>query len=170
MLVPYDPRWPDQFDRERQRIAGALGALAIRIEHHGSTAVPGLSAKPIIDIQVAVRSLEPLDAYGIPLAHLGYTHLRHEDDAFAPFFFRPGAWPHTHHVHVVQAGGEAERRTLAFRDYLRDHEEVARTYEQLKRALADRFGFGDAAAREGYATAKTEFVEGVLRRALAEGY
>jgi len=170
MLVPYDPRWADEFDRERRRIAAALGALALRIEHYGSTAVPGLAAKPIIDIQISVAALQPLDAYATPLSALGYLHVPHPDDAFAPFFHRPAAWPHSHHVHVVLAGGGEERRTLAFRDYLRDHDGLARTYETLKRQLAGEIGFDDAAAREAYASAKSEFVEAVLKRARAEGY
>ncbi len=170
MLVPYDPRWPDAFSRERQRIAAALGAVALRIEHHGSTAVPGLAAKPIIDIQISVAALQPLEAYATPLATVGYVHLPHADDTFAPFFHRPAGWPHTHHVHVVCAGGDEERRTLAFRDYLRDHDGVARTYETLKRNLAAAIGFDDAGAREAYASAKSEFVESVVKRALAEGY
>src|SRR5262245_49578326 len=118
-IVPYDPDWPAAFDAERRRIADALGALAIRIEHNGSTAVPGLSAKPIIDIQVSVSCLRPIDQYRPALEALGYIHVPHPDDAFAPFFHRPAEWPHTHHIHVVEAGSAEEERTLAFRDFLR---------------------------------------------------
>src|SRR5215471_11335305 len=97
-IVPYDPRWPAQFEAEATRIHEALGPLAVRVDHHGSTAVPGLAAKPIIDIQVSVANLQPLAAYREPLEHIGYVHMPHADDAFAPFFHRPGDWPHTHHV------------------------------------------------------------------------
>jgi len=161
-IVPYDPQWPEWFEQERQRIASALGDIAIRVEHNGSTAVPGLTAKPVIDIQISVARLKPLAAYGDPLAGLGYVHVPHEDDAFCPFFHRPAAWPHTHHVHVVAAGGEEERRTLLFRDRLRASAAFRREYEQLKRELAARFTADDPAAREAYAQAKTEFVERVL--------
>ena len=163
-VVPYDPAWPEQFALERDRLAAALGATAVRIDHNGSTAVPGLAAKPVIDIQIAVARLHPMAAYAPALASLGYTHVPHEDDAFCPFFHRPAAWPHTHHVHVVQAGGEEERRTLAFRDYLRAHADAAREYAALKQRLAREFSGEDFASREGYAAAKSAFVEAILER------
>lgn len=166
-LVPYDPHWPAMFEEEARRLQRALGHLAVRIDHHGSTAVPGLSAKPVIDIQVSVANLQPLDAYLRPLETLGYTHLVHPDDAFCPFFHRPAGWPHTHHVHVVQAGGNEERRTLAFRNYLRHHDAVAREYERLKYRVMTELQPTDAASREAYATAKTDFVERVVALALS---
>lgn len=162
-VVPYDPLWPDEFARERDRLAAALGAAALRIEHNGSTAVPGLAAKPVIDIQVSVATLHPMDAYAPALAALSYTHVPHADDAFCPFFHRPADWPHTHHVHVVEAGGEEEQRTLAFRDYLREHGAVAREYADLKHRLAREFSGEDSASREAYAAAKGEFVQRILR-------
>jgi GrpB-like predicted nucleotidyltransferase (UPF0157 family) len=168
-IVAYDPRWPAEFAAERTRIAAALGSLALRIDHNGSTSVPGLAAKPVIDIQISVARLAPLEPFEGPLSALGYSHMPHPDDAFAPFFHRPERWPHTHHVHVVQAGGAEERKTLAFRDYLREHDEAAREYEDLKRGLAGRHGAGAAEAREAYANAKTDFVVRVTERALALG-
>jgi GrpB-like predicted nucleotidyltransferase (UPF0157 family) len=165
-IVPYDPRWPREFEVERERIDAALGPLALRVEHNGSTAVPDLAAKPIIDIQISVVRLHPIDGYARPLASLGYVHVPHEDDARCPFFHRPHDWPHTHHVHVVEAGGEEERRTLAFRDYLRTHPAEAREYEALKRRLAALHGGSDADSREAYAVAKSAFVERVLTLAL----
>jgi GrpB-like predicted nucleotidyltransferase (UPF0157 family) len=166
-LVPYDPNWPEMFEEEALRLRRALGHLAVRIDHHGSTAVSGLSAKPVIDIQVSVANLQPLDAYERPLEMLGYTHLVHPDDAFSPFFHRPAGWPHTHHIHVVQAGGNEEWRTLAFRDYLRNHDAVAREYERLKHRLMTELQPTDTASREAYAAAKTDFVERVITLALA---
>jgi GrpB-like predicted nucleotidyltransferase (UPF0157 family) len=168
-IVPYDPSWPAAFAAERERLSQALGALAIRIDHHGSTAVPGLDAKPVIDIQVSVRSLVPLERYRTPLEQVGYAHLAHADDAFAPFFHRPSSWPHTHHVHVVQAGGEEERRTLAFRDYLRSHAAVAAEYAALKRRLARAHSGAGPESREAYAEAKSEFVSRITERAIGEG-
>jgi len=166
-VVPYDPNWPVMFEEEALRLRRALGQLAVRIDHHGSTAVPGLSAKPVIDIQVGVANLQPLEAYGRPLEMLGYIHVVHPDDAFCPFFHRPAGWPHTHHVHVVQAGGNEERRTLAFRDYLRHHAEMAREYERLKYQLMTELQPADAASREAYAAAKTDFIERVVALALS---
>ena len=129
--------------------------------------MPGLSAKPIIDIQVSVVDLRPLEAFGRPLETLGYVHVPHPDDAVCPFFHRPSRWPHTHHVHVVQAGGEEEQRTLAFRDYLRAHDAIAREYERLKQQLMEELNPNDAASREAYALGKTAFVERVIVLALA---
>jgi GrpB-like predicted nucleotidyltransferase (UPF0157 family) len=164
ILAPYDPGWAVEFERERARIAAALGAAALRIDHNGSTAVPGLAAKPIIDIQVSVARLHPLDVYASALATLGYLHVPHPDDAFCPFFHRPAAWPHTHHVHLVEAGAEEERRTLGFRDYLRAHPEAAREYAALKAQLAREFAGDDFASREAYAAAKSAFIERILSR------
>ena len=169
-VVPYDPAWPDAFAAERDRFATALGAVALRIDHHGSTAVPGLAAKPIIDIQISVCRLQPMDAYVPGLVRLGYVHVPHPDDAFCPFFHRPAAWPHTHHVHIVESGGAEERRTLAFRDYLREHPGAARQYEDLKRQLASQYGAAELSSREAYADAKTELVTSLTERAIAEGY
>jgi GrpB-like predicted nucleotidyltransferase (UPF0157 family) len=169
-IVPYDPAWPIAFAAERDRLANALGALALRIDHNGSTSVPGLAAKPIIDIQVSVRELQPIETYRTPLTRLGYAHVPHPDDSFCPFFHKPKTWPHTHHVHFVQSGGDEERRTLAFRDYLREHREVAREYEELKRALASQHSARDFPSRQAYADAKTQFIASITTRALAEGY
>jgi GrpB-like predicted nucleotidyltransferase (UPF0157 family)/ubiquinone/menaquinone biosynthesis C-methylase UbiE len=169
-IRPYDPDWPRQFDAERARIQQVLGARARRIDHHGSTAVPGLAAKPVIDIQVSVDSLQPIAAYASPLASLGYVHVPHADDEVCPFFHRPAEWPHTHHVHVVTAGGHQERRTLAFRDYLRAHPDAARDYEDLKRRLAAAQTGTGFSAQQSYADAKTAFVEKILDAAAVDSY
>ncbi len=169
-IVPYDPRWPAAFEAESVRLREALGPVALRIDHHGSTAIPGLAAKPIIDIQVSVAALRPMSAYREPLRTIGYVHVPHADDSFCPFFHRPPLWPHTHHVHVVEHGGTEERRTLAFRDYLRDHSGIAREYEQLKRHLISEIEPADPESREAYARAKTDFIERITRTALRTGY
>ena len=142
----------------------------MRVDHNGSTAIPGLAAKAVIDIQVSVAVLQPMEMYGTALRALGYVHVPHEDDAVCPFFHRPSVWPHTHHVHVVQAGGSEERRTLAFRDYLREHRGVSGEYEALKRGLAARSVASDAESREEYARGKSDFIERVVATALAAGY
>jgi len=170
IVIPYDPRWPEQYTEERVRLADALGATARRIEHHGSTAIPGMTAKPIIDIQISVRTLQPMEKFQLPLEALGYIHVPHEDDAFCPFFHRPDAWPHTHHVHIVAFGGDEEARTLAFRDYLRDHPDVARDYAALKSDLAAKFSANEFESRQGYAEAKSEFIDRITRLARARGY
>jgi len=147
--------------------------LHTRSEHSpdaSTTTVPRLDAKPIIDIQVSVNRLRPARVYAEPLVQLGYVHVPHPDDAVCPFFHRPLEWPHTHHIHVVQFGGAEERRTLAFRDFLREHRNVAREYVLLKKQLAAGVDAAGASAREAYANAKTQFIERVVRIALAAGY
>ena len=169
-LVEYDLRWPDQFEKEAASIQRAMGSRASRIEHVGSTSVPGLTAKPVIDIQISVEQLHPIAAYAPCLAQLGYEHLPHADDAFCPFFHRPSDWPHTHHVHVVQAGGDEERRILAFRDYLREHSSLASQYEDLKLRLAPHYSAAEFSSRQAYVDAKGEFVNRITQLALARGY
>ena len=142
----------------------------MRIDHNGSTAVPGLGAKPIIDIQVSVAALQLIAAYGDRLQALGYVHVPDPDDSFCPFFHRPSHWPHTHHVHVVERGGAEERRTLAFRDYLRDHAATARQYEHLKAGLARALGATDRESREAYAREKSDFIDRIVTLALRNGY
>ena len=169
-VVAYDPGWPAAFAAEAERIRAALGKMAQRIDHNGSTSVPGLAAKPVIDIQVSVAELQPIERYRQPLEAIGYIHVPHADDSFCPFFHRPHEWPHSHHVHVVRAGGAEERRTLAFRDYLREHPGAARQYAQLKQQLAGQFSAESFAARQAYADAKTEFIERAIAAALQQGY
>jgi len=169
-IVPYDSGWTLQFEAEAARIRAALVATALRIDHNGSTSIPGMRAKPVIDIQISVAKLQPLATFGDPLETIGYHHVPHPDDAFCPFFHRPADWPHTHHVHVVEHGGIEERRTLAFRDYLRDHDDAAREYERIKIELAGRLVGADHESRESYARAKSEFIERIVARALEDGY
>ena len=169
-IVPYDPGWPAVFEAEAARLRSGLLGVALRIDHHGSTSIPGLSAKPVIDIQVSVAALQPIAAYRERLEVLGYVHVPHLDDAFCPFFHRPACWPHSHHVHVVERGGHEEVRTLAFRDYLRDHVAAAHEYESLKRGLAMHFTGIDPESREAYAKAKAGFIERVVALALGSGY
>jgi GrpB-like predicted nucleotidyltransferase (UPF0157 family) len=169
-IAPYDPGWPVAFEAEATHLRAGLKTLALRIDHHGSTAIPGLAAKPIIDIQVSVAVLHPLSTYQATLEALGYVHVPHADDSFCPFFHRPGRWPHTHHVHVVERGGREERRTLAFRDYLRDHPDMAREYEDLKRAVAAKIVAADPESQERYAAGKTDFIERIVGVAVATGY
>jgi len=170
-IVPYDSSWPAQFETEAGAILKALGSAALRIEHVGSTSVPGLAAKPIIDIQVSVASLEALVLYSESLARLGYTHVPLGDfDRVYPFFQKPARWPSTHHIHLCVVGDEQESRHLAFRDYLRNHPEVAAEYARLKRGLAAAHDGRSLASRERYSLAKTDFITSVLERAPAARY
>lgn len=164
-IVPYDPAWPGLFATEVKQLRGVLDPeLVLGIEHFGSTAVPGLAAKPIIDILIAVRSLAQAKAAMVePLRALGYVYWA-ENPKTDRMFFVKGMPPYgerrTHHVHVTEPGGEMWRRRLAFRDYLRADPVEAYRYETLKRELAARYPDD----RERYTDAKTEFLEAVYGR------
>ena len=124
--------------------------------------VRALVTSPEAQVRFPQQRLQPIRPYSEPLATLGYLHVPHVDDAVCPFFHRPSKWPHSHHVHVVQLGGAEERRTLAFRDYLREHGDTAREYEQLKRDLATQLGPSDREYGEAYARGKTDFIERIV--------
>jgi len=159
-VVSYDPRWPALFGAEAARLGHALGETAVRIEHVGSTAVQGLAAKPVIDIQISVPALEPATPYAEPLEGLGYGNWRdvHEPDHR---FCRDE--PRRHHVHLVVAGSAVESGRPLFRDYLAVNAEVRRAYAELKVASARAFGHD----RDRYTSAKKGFIESTLRAARA---
>jgi GrpB-like predicted nucleotidyltransferase (UPF0157 family) len=138
-----DPRWPAMAERELARIADALGAVALRLEHIGSTAVPGLAAKPIVDLQVSVAALEPRERHAAPLEALGYAFAPESAGTGRHFFALPPERPRTYHLHVCAAGGEEELRHLAVRDLLRADPGEAAAYAALKREVAA--GCGPAA-------------------------
>ena len=169
-IVDYDPNWALVYQHESARLRDALGDVAIRIDHVGSTSVPGIGAKPVIDIQISVDALRPMGRYREPLLRVGYRHQPHPDDDDYPFFHRPINWPHSHHVHVCVAHDSREQRTLAFCSYLRDHSDVAADYEQLKRELAKVHNASTSEARNAYSSAKTRFILDIATRALAEGH
>lgn len=161
IILDYDPDWPRRFQSLRKRIADALGNMASAIEHVGSTAVPGLAAKPIIDIDVLLVSETMLPAAIERLAGLGYIHRGNLGVPDRETFFAPANDP-AHHLYVCPPCSAEFRRHMAFRNYLRAHPEVAKTYRDLKIALAERFREDRAA----YNTAKSEFVEELTRRGL----
>lgn len=165
-IVPYDRAWPRKYELEAAALRGVLGARALRVEHVGSTAVPALAAKPVIDIQVSVETLVAIEQYQEALASLGYGFFSvGEFDHIYPFFAKPSDWPSTHHVHLCVAGGEQEAKHVAFRDYLRSHQDQAAAYAVLKYRLATEHDGRTLASREDYSLAKTEFVESALANA-----
>lgn len=168
-IVEHDPAWALEAERELRRIAAAVGDAAVRVEHVGSTAVPGLAAKPILDLQLSVDALEPRARYVVPLEGLGYLFAPAPESPDHHFFGRPPERPRTHHVHVCAAGSGHERRHLAVRDFLRAHPEEAAAYGALKREVAarhpeDRLAY--IAGKEAYVVA----LEGrAVRWAMGEG-
>jgi DNA-3-methyladenine glycosylase I len=157
-FVGYDPTWPDRFIRHRDQLAAALGPAALRIDHIGSTAVPGLAAKDVIDVQVVVADDADLGAYRPAVESTGIV-LRYREDGWS--MFRPAVPPRTHHVHVTSAGSPRERTQLLFVDYLRAHDERRDAYAALKAELVARVGDD----RLAYTAAKTDFVEATLKLA-----
>jgi GrpB-like predicted nucleotidyltransferase (UPF0157 family) len=160
--VPYDPSWPARFAAERSALAEAIGEwIADGIHHVGSTAVPGLEAKPIIDILAGVRDLDESRACFEPLAQLDYV--------YAPYLVEEMHWfckPHpsrrTHHLHLIPVDSKRYHDELAFRDRLRDDPRITGQYLDLKRSLASRF----ASDREAYTNSKGEFIRRVLDQQL----
>jgi len=160
-ISDYDPGWPAAFAAIRDQVAAALGPLARRIEHVGSTAVPGLPAKPIIDLDVVIATRADLPEAISRLAVLGY---RHQGDLgiAGREAFASTASP-ARHLYVCTADSRELARYLAFRDYLRTHPGQARAYAELKRSLAARF----RTDRDAYSRGKTAFVEQALTAAAA---
>ena len=158
-VVAYNPEWPAQFAVWRDRLAAALGPTALRIEHVGSTSVPGLPAKPIIDIQVSVADMTDEAMYAPAIDALGVA-LRSRDSEHR--YFRPAAdRPRDVQIHVCDSGSDWERVHLLFRDYLRTHAEAAHAYGQMKRDAA----VPHTSDRIAYNEAKTEFILDQLEQA-----
>ena len=137
-IVEPDPAWPALAAGELRSIGRALGALAVRLEHIGSTAVPGLAAKPIVDLQVSLASLRPPERWIAPLERLGYLYAWAPESPDRHFFAKPPERPRTFHLHVCAAGRQEELRHLAVRDFLRAHAGEAARYAALKREIVAR--------------------------------
>jgi GrpB-like predicted nucleotidyltransferase (UPF0157 family) len=156
-LVDHDPSWAELFERERAVLAPIFDAQAVGIEHIGSTSVPDLCAKPIVDVLVGLRELALTDEQIRAMERLGYEYLG-EHGLPGRLFFRKE--PRTHHVHVVEYGGEHWERQLTFRDTLRSDAEERRRYDEFKRRLA-----AEGHPRETYTELKTPFIREVEARA-----
>jgi GrpB-like predicted nucleotidyltransferase (UPF0157 family) len=153
-VVDYDPAWPAEFERLKGRALAALGELAVAVEHVGSSAVPGLAAKPIVDLYAVV---EDVPAAIERLTALGYVH---QGDLGIPGR-EAFDWPRgerRHHLYVCPRDHEGLDEVLRFRDYLREHPEEARAYAELKRELAVRHRDD----RDAYGAAKTAFIRARL--------
>jgi GrpB-like predicted nucleotidyltransferase (UPF0157 family) len=158
-VVPYDVEWPRLFGLEREALERVLAPwLGDGVHHVGSTAVPGLAAKPVIDMVAGVRSLEEAAAAREPLSALGYAYGEHRPEAL--WFRKPDGgewWQSSHSLHLTEAGSDLWRERLAFRDALRADPDLAAEYERWKLAHASRI-----ADPSPYSTSKTPFVASVL--------
>ena len=163
VIVEYDSRWATLYEEERDRIMRAVGDLVIAVEHAGSTAVPNLGGKPIIDIMAGVLRLEDAERCVEPLEGVGYEYVPEYNDIIPErrYFHKGPAEARTYHLHMVEHTSDFWRKHLSFRDWLRLHPEDAEKYYQLKRELAARFGRD----REGYTDAKAVFIESTMARA-----
>jgi GrpB-like predicted nucleotidyltransferase (UPF0157 family) len=157
-LVPHDTAWSDIYETVAADIQIALGSTAVSIEHVGSTAIPGIVSKPVIDVLVLVDRYDPEAPYRVPLESLGYA-FDHRDETHV--FFN-GSHGVPVQVHVVEESSDDSRTMVLFRDYLRKHPEEARRYEDLKKALAEKLTDGNT-----YANAKSSYVWEIVRRASA---
>ncbi|MDT0270401.1 GrpB family protein [Streptomyces sp. DSM 44915] len=166
-LVPYDPAWPGVFAAEAAGIHRRLAGLAHRLEHTGSTSVPGLTAKPIIDMLLVVPESADEASYVPALEPLGYRVVIREPDWHEHRVLRktdPAPGVDGVNLHVLSAGSPEIRRVLGFRDRLRAHDAERDLYAETKRALAGR----SWKYVQNYADAKSEVVEAILARALGD--
>jgi GrpB-like predicted nucleotidyltransferase (UPF0157 family) len=160
MVVAYDPAWPGIFRQVGAKLRAALGGVALRIDHIGSTAVPGLAAKPIVDVQISVERLEPVEPFRSPLEAAGFVYRAANTERTKRYFREPPGQRRTH-LHVRRAGSFSEQLPLLLRDFLRAHPAAALDYGRRKQALAARF----AHDRHGYQDAKVPITWELLRRA-----
>jgi len=157
-LVSYTDNWAGKFTKEKARIEGILSSYPHLIEHIGSTAVPGIEAKPIIDIAVKIESLDLVPQFIDPLADIGYLY---EGEFGLPgrHFFTRGS-PREYHLHIVDHTTDHWTRWLTFRNLLRSDDAVRRTYVELKRTLAKEF----RTERQKYTAGKSEFIDTMLQK------
>lgn len=160
-VVPYDPNWPLQYEEEATRIKSIFSANFIAIHHVGSTSVPGLAAKPTIDIILVVKDIEQVDACNDQMEKLGYEAWGEYNIPGRRFFVK-GEDKRTHHVHTFQIGNPEIERHIYFRDYLESHPDVANDYANLKTKLAQQF----AHDRRGYVQNKQDYVKALEKKAI----
>ncbi len=160
LIAPYDPSWPELFLDIAEAMRAALREAAVRIDHIGSTSVPGLSAKPVIDIQISVVALDPVHVYAPGLERLGYVWRADNPDLTKRYFRERPGLPRTH-IHVRRAGSWAEQLSLLFRDYLRADPAARALYAEAKTGLALRFRND----RDAYQKAKEPTIWAILQRA-----
>ena len=165
-IQPYDPAWPSLFEQEKARLMDALRGHVTSIQHIGSTSVPGLGAKPIIDIMIGVPSLAEADEFCIqPIIELGYEYVP-AFEAETPerrFFRKETNGARTHHIHLVEINSQWWVDHLLFRDYLRGSQAARRAYEAHKRELAER----EWESSNQYSEAKTDCILKLMEEARA---
>lgn len=153
ILIPHNPHWHEEFKKESQVIAQALGDELVAIHHIGSTAIRGIKAKPVIDILPEVRNIEKIDSFNGEMVKLGYTPRGENGIPLRRYFIKDMNGVRAYQIHIFQAGNPEIARHLNFRDYMRAHPDEAKAYEALKENLAAQFD-----NTLDYANAKSDFV------------
>lgn len=162
-VVPHNPRWKDAFQAEATLLQHTLGDAIVAIHHIGSTAVPDILAKPIIDILIEVHSLEDMDQRAQHMENAGYEAMGEYGITGRRYFRKSNtAGVRTHHIHTFTAGDKHALRHLTFRDYLLAHPDKAQAYSDLKQTLSDKHG----QLAQGYQDLKSPFVEATQQAAL----
>lgn len=162
-VVPHNRLWAELFEEEAEELVALFGEEVVAVHHIGSTAIPGILAKPIIDILLEVRDIERIDGFNREMVAIGYEPKGAFGIAGRRFFIKRSDTHRTHHVHAFEQGYLAIRRHLAFRDYLRAHPEEAKAYSRLKLELTRRFPHDI----EGYMAGKEDFIKEIERKAKA---
>ena len=163
-LVSYCPDWVKEFKKEKEILQKILGAIALQIEHVGSTSIPGLSAKPILDIAVAVENIETLAKLIPVLTKAGYDVLNSIENKGEILARKGNTENRTHYIHIEVIGSTYWNDHILFRDYLLKHPEYIKQYENLKESLAIQFQDD----RKQYTSAKNEFIQHILKLAADE--
>ena len=161
-LKPYNPQWNAFYIQEEELISSAITDFLIEIQHIGSTAIPDIVAKPIIDIAVAIDSLRNIEKIIAPLEGVGYIYRGEQGIPDRHLFVKGGEDFRTHHLHVMDKTHYEWKKHIVFRDYLRNHPEEAKRYSELKMKLAKEFEND----RESYTENKSTFIQNILEQVL----
>lgn len=156
-LVKYNPKWQQSFESEAKKIKKVFGADALDIQHVGSTAIPGILAKPIIDIVLIVSSLQKARRYIKKLKDIGYDLKKNDQRTERLFFTKGPEIKRTHYLHVGEVGSGYAEDMILFRDYLRERHDIAEKYSKLKESLAEKY----PEKRELYSAQKEKFIEAI---------
>jgi GrpB-like predicted nucleotidyltransferase (UPF0157 family) len=161
-VVPHDPRWREAFEAEAKQVAAALGENVVAIHHIGSTAIPDIYAKPVVDFLVEVRDITEVDGRSPAMESLGYEVMGEYGIPGRRYFRKDNREGiRTHHIHAFEAGSAEVVRHLAFRDYMIAHPADAQRYSELKRKLAEE----NPQSMDGYIDGKDDFIKEIDRRA-----
>lgn len=162
VIVPYSAEWAEEFQKEKKRLKNLLKDTALSIEHVGSTSIPGLSAKPIVDIAVAVKHKGTLKSLIPFFSDNGYDVMDSIETTGEILVRKGSPQLRTHYIHIEVIGSTFWNNHIIFRDYLLEHPDVVKKYEQLKQKISEKY----KDERKKYTAAKNAFIQDILRKAL----